>query len=1017
MTTKLAPPNSFLSERDMKAVTEESRDLANELSSVVRGDVRFDGTSRMLYSTDASLYQIQPVGVVIPRTADDVQAVVEIAAKRRVPVLARGGGSSLAGQTVGAAIVLDFSKYMDRILALDVDAMTVKTEPGITVTTLNAALAPHGLMLGPDPASADRATMGGSAANNATGSHSILYGMLADNITETGVVLSDGSLARFGPVESDALKAMAKRDGLEGALYATIPNLVIGSINDILISFPKHWRRTSGYMLDRLAAGLIPAEQRSLLSFDSRFRPEISDPRNINYFNLAQLMTGSEGTLAVMTDLTVKLVKRPTRTAIAVLHFDHVVAACAAVPDILETAPSACELLDKQLMDLARAQREWAKRLNFVIGDPAAVLLTEYYGETEAELEGKIDHLQQHLKNHGYNGAFLRVMDPIEQKIVWTVRKAGLNLLMGQRGDFKPVPGIEDVSVPQEHLAAYIDNILSYARSKGDIPGVAVYAHASAGCLHVRPLLNTKTARGVELLQDLGSYACDLALSYGGTMSGEHGDGLARSPYNEKLFGPALYKTMQEVKRTFDPNNIMNPGKIVDAAPLTNNLRFGPDYRTIELDTVFDWEKDGGFAKAVEMCNGAGVCRKIDIDNMCPTFMATREESSSTRGRANTLRNALAGRIPHEELFSDDAFAIIHQCMGCKACKTECPSAVDMAKIKFEYLIQYYRRHGVPIFNRLMGMLPVLDELLFKLGRPFIPLVNWGMGTALGKEIFSLIGVDKRRSMPTYADETFEDWFRRRSQNRSKVPPVTYYPNGPVMIFNDTWVQYNETQIGKAMVRLLEAAGYEVFISAGRKCCGRTLITGGQGDKAVPWIDHNVALLTPYVMRGIPIIGVEPSCILTLRDDYLDLASDKDRAKILASGCFTFEEFIERELHAGRFNPMWKRDSVKALLHGHCHQKALVGNAPTVAVMKAAGYDVAVIDSGCCGMAGNFGYAKETFDLSQKVGEDRLFKVVRAAPDDMIIVASGTSCRHQMKDATGRVPLHLAEALDRRLAL
>ncbi len=500
-------------------------------------------------------------------------------------------------------------------------------------------------------------------------------------------------------------------------------------------------------------------------------------------------------------------------------------------------------------------------------------------------------------------------------------------------------------------------------------------------------------------------------------MSGEHGDGLIRSPHNEKLFGPALYATMKEVKRTFDPDNIMNPGKIVDAGPLTENLRFGEEYETLKLDTVFNWEKDGGFAEAVEMCNGAGVCRKIDIDNMCPTFMATRDESASTRGRANTLRNALAGRIPREELFSDDAYEIMHQCLGCKACKTECPSSVDMAKIKFEYLIQYFRRHGVPIFNRLMGLLPVINELIFKYGKPFIPLINWGMGSPIGKFAFSLIGVDKRRSMPTYAEETFEEWFRRRADNRKKVPTATHYPNGPVMIFNDTWVQYNETHIGKALVRLLEAAGYEVFISAGRKCCGRTLITGGQGDKAIPWINHNVALLAPYAKRGIPIVGVEPSCILTLRDDYLDLASDKDRAKILADNSYTFEEFIERELENGRFNPMWKKDTATALLHTHCHQKSLVGSEPTVIALTAAGYDVEVIDSGCCGMAGSFGYEAVNYDLSQTIGEERLFKVVRSAADDTTIVASGTSCRHQVRDATEQESVHLAEALAQRLAL
>ena len=1017
MTTLLSRPRNSLSHSDMRAVAEESRDLAHELAHVVQGEVRFDGFSRMLYSTDASLYQVQPIGVVIPRSAEDVQAVIEIASRRKAPILARGGGSSLAGQTVGAAVVLDFSKYMDDILALDAEARTVKAQPGISVTALNNALAPHGIMLGPDPASADRATIGGSAANNATGSHSILYGMLADNIVDAGCVLADGSLARFGPVAPEDLPTMAKREGLEGRIYARIPALLHDSLDDILTHWPKHWRRTSGYSLDRLAAALMPPDQRALLSFDSRFRPAISDPRNIDHFNLAQLLTGSEGTLAVMTDLTLQLVPRPTRTALAVVHFDDVVAACSAVPDILETEPSASELLDKQLMDLARAQPEWARRLNFVEGDPAAVLLTEYYGETDAELAAKLNRLQDHLAARGHPGAFLRVTDAARQKTVWSVRKAGLNLLMGQRGDYKPVPGIEDVSVPPERLAEYIESILEFCRAQGDIPAVAVYAHASAGCLHVRPLLNTKTVRGVELLQVLGSHACDLALHYGGTMSGEHGDGLARSPHNAKLFGPTLYAALQEVKRTFDPENLMNPGKIVDAQPLTQNLRFGATYDTLELDTVFNWESDGGYAEAIEMCNGAGVCRKLDIDSMCPTFMATRDERDSTRGRANSLRNALAGRVPREELFSPETYAVMHLCLGCKACKTECPSAVDMAKIKFEYLVQYFARHGVPLFNRLMGMLPTINELMFKVATPLIPLVNWGMGAPLAKFLLSQIGVDPRRSLPKYASETFETWFRRRSRNRGLVPVTKHWPNGPVILFHDTWVNYNETQIGKAMVRVLEAAGYEVFIAAGRKCCGRTLITGGQANKARPWIDHNVALLAPYAERGIPIIGVEPSCILTLRDEYLDLASDPARARVLAGQAFTFEEFVDRALKAERFEPLWKRGPARALLHGHCHHKAMVGNEPTIAALAAAGYEVEVIPSGCCGLAGNFGYEKANYDLSRKIGENRLFDAVRNASPDTTVVASGASCRHQISDFTGRLPLHLAEALAERLAL
>lgn len=1016
MSTLLKPSRSSLGPSDMRPVIQENADLAHDLQQAVQGEVRFDGITRMLYSTDASLYQIQPVGVVIPKRVEDVQAVVEIAARRKVPILPRGGGSSLAGQAVGAALVIDFSKYMGEVIAINPEERLATVQPGMLVTPLNKLLAQHGLMLGPDPASADRATVGGSVGNNATGSHSILYGMMADHVRSVQAILADGSHAAFGPVDPADLAAKGRGDSLEARIYAQLPTLIQDNMAEILARWPKHWRRASGYNLDRLAAALLPPGERARLSFDSRFRPPICDPTRIDHFNLAQLFTGSEGTLGVMTEVTLNLAPRPVRTGLAVVHFDDVVEACAAIPDILETKPSASELLDKQLMDLARAQPEWAKKLHFVVDDPAAVLLTEYYGTSEAELEAKLTGLEQHLASRGYRGTVVRLLNPGHINDVWTVRKAGLNLLMSRRSDYKPVPGIEDVSVPPERLAEYLRQILSFCRAQGDIPDVAVYAHASAGCLHVRPLINTKTARGLELLQHLGDYACDLAVSFSGAMSGEHGDGLARSIQNEKLFGPALYAALQAVKRTFDPDTLLNPGKIVDAPSPVENLRFGPDYQTIELHTVFDWGADGGYAPAIEMCNGAGVCRKLGAGSMCPSYMATRDEHDTTRARANALRNALAGRIPPEELYSEEMAGVLDLCLGCKACKSECPSSVDMAKIKSEYLVHYYRHNGLPLFNRLMGLLPTINELMYKLAPGLTPLVNWGLKTPAAKAIFARVGVHPARDFPAYAPQTFAGWFHQRARGRAAVPTGRETPNGPAVIFHDTWVNYNETGIGEAMVRVLEAAGYAVYLAEGRKCCGRPLITGGQADKARPWVDHNVALLAGIAAQGIPIVGVEPSCILTLRDEYLGLASDAQRARLVASQAFTFEGFVAREVAAGRFNAPWKAQPGKALLHGHCHQKAMVGNESTVAALRAAGYAVEVIPSGCCGMAGDFGYEIDHYAVSRAVGEDRLFPAVRGADANAVIVASGTSCRHQIDHFTGRRALHLAEALAGALA-
>ncbi len=787
-----------------------------------------------------------------------------------------------------------------------------------------------------------------------------------------------------------------------------------------------------------MAAALLPPDQRGRLSASSPFRPAIADPTRIDRFNIAQLLTGSEGTLAVTTELTLNLVPRPTRTGLAVIPFATLLEACAAITDVLETDPSAAELLDKQLMDLARAQPEWAKKLHFVTGDPEAVLLVEYYGETEAELTVKLAHFEQHMAARGWRGAVTRLLNPGHQADVWSVRKAGLNLLMSRRGDFKPVPGIEDVSVPPERLADYLGEILAFCEQRGDggrsIPGVAVYAHASAGCLHVRPLLNVKTEHGLALLAEVGHFAAGLAVKYGGIMSGEHGDGLARTDLNPIIFGPELYAALKEVKSIFDPGDRLNPGKVVDGPAAQTSgfapqadfwadkpLRTGPTYHTIELQTVFDWGTDGGYAPAIEMCNGAGVCRKLGAGTMCPSFQATRNERDSTRGRANSLRNAMAGRIPSEALFSDEMYGVMDLCLGCKACATECPSAVDMAKIKAEYLVHYYHANGLPWFNRLMGWLPKINKLLFRLAPALIPVVNWTLRSAPAKAIMARIGVSPQRSLPAYDPQSFDAWFAMHNAPISQSPnlpipnPQSPIPN-PVLFFADTWTNYNDTSVGRDMVKLLTAAGYQILVDNRRECCGRPLITGGQADKARRNVDHNVALLAPYAAQGIPILGAEPSCILTIRDEYLTLASDKDRAKLVAENAFTVEEFVVREIGAGRFAPKWKANPGKALLHGHCHHKALVGNESSVAALKAAGYSVEVIPSGCCGMAGDFGYERDHYDVSRAIGEDRLLPAVRAAAADTLIVASGTSCRHQIGDFTQREAVHLVEALVLALA-
>ena len=976
-------------------------EVAASLRGQIEGDVRFDSYSRMLYSTDASIYQIMPLGVVMPRTADDVQCVLEHANRFGLSVLPRGGGSSLAGQAVGASIVLDFSRYMNQALALDPEARTLEVQPGMNLHSMNTKLRRHGLMIGPDPASANRATIGGCVGNNSAGSHSILYGMMMDNVLETDVWLSDGSFAHFRDVDPSKIDALTSESSLEGRIYRGLTHLIHHSLEEILHHWPRHWRRTSGYALDRLAPPLSDAVRSEQLYLDSPLVPEVVRFRDDTALNLSRLMVGSEGTLGVVTKVKMALVPTPVHTGLLVLHFDSVIDACAAVVDVLEMEPSASELLDKSLMDLARAQPGWDQRLFFVQGDPAAVLLTEFYGDSEREVHLKGERLRDHMRKRGWQGAVTVIEDPDRQTQVWDLRKASLNLLMGQRGNHKPFPGIEDVSVPTESLAAYMEEILEYCASLPDVPSTAVYAHASAGCLHVRPLINLHSARGVENLKLAGERSLELTRKYSGVMSGEHGDGLARSFYNQTLFSERLYAALRETKRLFDPEDRLNPGKIVDAQTPIENLRFGADYETQAWDTLFDWSSDHGFAGAVEMCNGAGVCRKLETGTMCPSYMATREEKDSTRGRANALRNAMAGVIPRDELWSSDMYDIMDLCLGCKACKSECPSSVDMARIKAEYLQGYQDEHGVSPFTRVMGYMPNLLRWGERMGGWTLATANLVMQSGFGRHWMQRMGVHPHRSLPPIRTA------------RLAAPQPAAARRGKVVLWVDTWAKFFEPTVSQAAMSLLTKLGFEVVLPASTPCCGRPLISGGQIRKAQRQAADLIQTFHAYAAAGIPIVGLEPSCTLTVRDEILDLVTDGRQAQAVADHTHTLEEFLiaqdlpDAELQLADTGPVW--------LHGHCHHKALVGNDATLAALGKFGLEAKVIPSGCCGMAGEFGYVDSHYEVSRKIGEDRLFPAIRAMPEGSSLVASGFSCREQIRHFVHHQPFHLAEVLDRQL--
>ena len=1026
-TTTHQIPKSSAAPQSREAV-QNVADFLADLGPRVTGELRTDIYSRMLYSTDASIYQVMPHAVLIPHNADDVQAAVTLAHERRIPIVPRTAGSSLAGQAIGEALIIDFSRHLDAVLELNKEESWVRVQPGIVLDELNMYLKPHGLQFGPDPASSNRAAMGGIVANNSTGSHSILYGMTADHVLELDTFLSDGTSAHLGPIEHDALAQYRKRPGLEGRLYRGIADLASDNVDTILAGTPKHWRRCGGYNLDRFVDG-------------ASFRYP-RDPR----FNLAKMISGSEGTLAVMTELKLGVVDLPARTGLAVVHFDSLYEALSSVPAMLETRPSAIELLDNLGLTLCRGVPQYARLLStFVEGDPDCVLITEYRGESETELRESVDNLQRHLTRQGVKTRTVAAIDPQLQTNVWTVRKVGLGLMMSIKGDYKPLPFIEDASVPPQHLADYVTEIIRFCNEIGT-ERVAMYAHASAGCLHIRPLINAKLAADVERLPKIASFSAELLGRYGGSLSSEHGDGRVRSWLNEQFFGRELYDLYRQVKGIFDPAGILNPGQVVDAPPMTQDLRYGVEYQALQQTEHIDFSSDQGFDRAVEMCNGAGICRKKTEGTMCPSFMVTREEEHSTRGRANLLRAAMSGRLPAEELTGERIYAAMDLCIECKACKAECPSSVDMAKVKSEYLARYYEANPVPARVRFFADIARASRVSSGWRAPF---VNALLGAAPVRRLLEkVLGISSKRTLPSFAAQTFTRWFAARpaagpgggqpgsaalspppaqlNGGVRSAPKPTATANGShkgssaaparsVVLFNDTFNTYNDPQVAIAAVEVLEAAGYRVVLP-GHWCCGRPMVSKGLMEQARAAARSTVDALHPLVAEGMPVVGLEPSCILTLKDEYLSLLPGDAKAQAVAEAVTTFEEFVAAEADAGRFALQFRPEAGRVLLHGHCHQKALVGTGPSHRTLELAGYTVDEVDSGCCGMAGAFGYEAEHLEVSLAMAERRLLPAVRAAGGDTVIAAAGTSCRHQIAHGCTREALHPAQILRNALS-
>lgn len=957
----------------------DTREMVAELNRLVAGEVRFDKMSRALYATDASIYQIEPVGVVLPRSAEDVVAVVETANRYGVSVLPRGGGTSLGGQTVGESIVMDFSKYMNRVLEVNAEERWVRTQPGIVLDVLNQRLRDTGLLFAPDPSTSNRGNVGGALGNNSCGAHSVMWGKTVDNVRELDVVLSNGAPARFGgAIDGARLEALMRTDGLEGDIYRRLFEIGETHRDEIIARYPKIQRRVSGYNLDEFTGGMG--------------------------FDMARFAVGSEGTLVSITEAKLKLVPRPKVVALGVLHCNDLIESMEATVAALDLGPAAVELIGSMIIRQAKSNLAYSRITGFIEGDPEALLVIEMAADDEREVRAKLDTLGDTLARRGLGYAFLKLTRPEDQEKVWDVRKAGLGLMMNVPGDAKPLPFVEDCAVSPERLPDFVRKFDEIVSANGTEAGY--YGHASVGCLHIRPLIDLKNQEGVDRMVAIAEEVGDLVLEYGGSMSGEHGDGLVRSWFNRKMFGDTLYGAFQDVKRAFDPNGIMNPGKIVDAQPMTENLRIGPEYSPPRLNTGFAFAQEGGFARGIEMCNGQGACRKTLGGVMCPSFMATREEEHSTRGRANALRSAMSGALPTAALGEKRLYDTLDLCLECKGCAAECPSNVDMAKLKYEFLNQYHKTNGLSARAQLFGGIAALSRW----GSFFAPVSNWANGLPFARRMMeSRLGIDRRRRLPPFASQTFEQWFRARGGS-----PDSAAKNGRAVLFPDTFTNYNHPELGRAAVKVIEALGYQVVVPK-VKCCGRPMLSKGMMDKARANARYNVETVYEYVESGAPLVGIEPSCVLSFADEYADMTGvDTRKAKAVAESTMLIERFVEYAVERGAaLNLDGSKLPDSLLLHGHCHQKALVGTGAAMSVLKSIeGCEVEEISSGCCGMAGSFGYETEHYDISMRIGEMSLFPAIREREgDDFAVIAEGVSCRQQIAHGTGKRAKHLVEAL------
>ena len=965
--------------------------LAARLRRELEGEVWFDPASRGRYSTDASIYQIEPIGVVAPRSAEDIARTIAVCREAGAPVLPRGAGTSQCGQTVGEAVVVDTSRHLDRVLGVDEEARRVKVQPGVVLDRLNAWLKPRGLFFPVDVSPANRATIGGMTGNNSCGARSIRYGNMVHNVHAVSAVLADGNAARFGEVSGNL--AGFTGDDHYSDLIHRMRALGAREADEIARRFPALLRRVGGYNIDTLATG--------------------------GGHNMAHLLVGSEGTLGFFTEIELDLQPLPAHRVLGVCHFPAFHEAMSATQHIVALDPSAVELVDRTLIELARdieAFRPTVER--FVRGAPDALLLIEFAGEDRSSLLSRLAELGGLMGDLGFPGAVVEAVEPAFQSAVWEVRKAGLNIMMSMKGDGKPVSFVEDCAVRLEDLAEYtrrLDAIFARHGTRG-----TWYAHASVGTLHVRPIIDLKVEGGARTMRAIAEECFEMVREYRGSHSGEHGDGIVRSEFHEAMFGSRLVGAFEEVKDAFDPGGLFNPGKIVRPERMDDRelFRYKPGYAPLPVETGLDWSEWGGFDRAVEMCNNNGVCRKSNPGVMCPSYRVTMDERHVTRGRANTLRLALTGQLGPGALTSDAMAETMALCVGCKGCKRECPTGVDMARMKIEYLHQRRKRHGLGIRDRAVAWLPRYAPVASRLAwvmnlRDRLP----GLPAATER----LLGLSAKRTLPRWRADAFRgDGLVESGAGGSRQRPVARGEGPEVALFADTFTTWFEPENARAAIRVLEAAGFRVRLAApppgARRplCCGRTFLAAGLVEEARRELARTFAALGSFLERGVPVVGLEPSCLLTFRDEALALGFGRETGN---ARFMMFEELVagaarERDLDL----PLRPLAGRRALLHGHCHQKAF-GVMPALerTLRLVPELEVETIESSCCGMAGAFGYEAANYETSMAMGELDLLPAVRAADRDTLIVAGGTSCRHQVADGTGRPAWHVARVLEQAL--